>query len=308
MHVASAVKQHLQGHGLRCWKAPDDVLPGELWPSAILRAISSCRVMVLVWSAHSMSSLGVSKELTLAMQGMLTVVPFRIENVLPVGDWKYHLANIHWMDAYAGDVADHYDSLSKYVRRILTDSPPHEVPESIHHQPSGKSQRIDNIMNAEQGVVGWDWDGTGYEKREFGIVVKKPFRSPPIIQLSLQMLDTWSERDSTSRYWLEAEDVACDKATIRIGTWNDNKLGGCKITDSYPDSNECLDEFHAARYLQLPRKGFLLPIQCLIRKRPDELPLSLRQIQFLPGCPPLSSRQLAERIMPHLPPDYCQQE
>jgi len=43
------------------------------------------------------------------------------------------------------------------------------------------------------------------------------------------MLDGWSERDSTTRYWIKAEEITCDTAKIRIGTWNENKLGGCKI-------------------------------------------------------------------------------
>ncbi|MFM8982773.1 MAG: toll/interleukin-1 receptor domain-containing protein [Spartobacteria bacterium] len=47
--TASGMKQALQNKGIRCWKAPDDILPGESWPSAIMRAISGCRVMILVW-------------------------------------------------------------------------------------------------------------------------------------------------------------------------------------------------------------------------------------------------------------------
>jgi non-ribosomal peptide synthetase component E (peptide arylation enzyme) len=39
--AASAIKQHLQNRGLRCWKAPDDIQPGESWPQAIMRAISN---------------------------------------------------------------------------------------------------------------------------------------------------------------------------------------------------------------------------------------------------------------------------
>ena len=61
--AASAIKQHLQASGLKCWKAPDDIDAGESWPSAITRALSVCRVMVLVWSSNSLASREVSKEL-----------------------------------------------------------------------------------------------------------------------------------------------------------------------------------------------------------------------------------------------------
>jgi len=103
--AASEIKQHLQACGLKCWKAPDDVNPGESWPSAITRALAVCRVMVLVWSRNSLASREVSKELTIAMRNGLTVIPFRIEDVQPTGEWDYHLANTHWMDAFPGDLA-----------------------------------------------------------------------------------------------------------------------------------------------------------------------------------------------------------
>jgi hypothetical protein len=90
--------------------------------------------------------------------------------------------------------------------------------------------QIKNIMRADQGIVGWDWDGIGYENREFEISFDPPFSKPPIVQTSIQMLDAWSERDHTVRYWTQAKIILCDKATIYIGTWNNNKLGGCKIS------------------------------------------------------------------------------
>jgi molecular chaperone DnaK (HSP70) len=96
-------------------------------------------------------------------------------------------------------------------------------------ETSENNHRIENIMNAEQGIVGWDWDGSGHDYREFDISFNKPFGSPPIVQISVQMFDGWSERDSTTRYWISTEEVTCETAKIRIGTWNENKIGGCKI-------------------------------------------------------------------------------
>ena len=117
--AASAIKQHLQGVGIRCWKAPDDIMPGESWPQAILRALGNCHAMVLVWSSNSTTSGEVSKELTLAMRNNITVVPFRIEDVKASGEWEYHLANTHWMDAFAGDMENHFSGLTSYLMRVL---------------------------------------------------------------------------------------------------------------------------------------------------------------------------------------------
>lgn len=118
-HPASLIKQHLQSQGLRCWKAPDDILPGESWPQAILRAIGNSELMLLVWTGSATTSQEVSKELTLAMRSDVTVVPFRIEDVGAPGEWEYHLANTHWMDACDGRIEDHLEGLAIYLRRIL---------------------------------------------------------------------------------------------------------------------------------------------------------------------------------------------
>jgi len=117
--TASGMKQALQNKGIRCWKAPDDILPGESWPSAIMRAISSCRVMILVWTENAMSSSEVSKELTLAMRYKLVLVPYRIDNVQPIGDWEYHLANTHWMDATSDIIDKDYHALGDFLLKLL---------------------------------------------------------------------------------------------------------------------------------------------------------------------------------------------
>lgn len=81
-----------------------------------------------------------------------------------------------------------------------------------------QTRRINNIMNAEQGIVGWDWDGTGYDYREFEITFQHTFQTPPIIHTSIQMLDGWSQNDVTTRVWISAEEIGRDKAKIKVGT------------------------------------------------------------------------------------------
>ena len=142
--AASAIKQHLQSCGIRCWKAPDDIMPGESWPQAILRAIGNSRAMVLVWSTNSTTSGEVSKELTLAMRNNLTVVPFRIENVSASGEWEYHLANTHWMDAFSGKIEQHLDGLRDYLQKILP--PTNKIFNSLHNKQSNTPKKKRKII------------------------------------------------------------------------------------------------------------------------------------------------------------------
>ena len=90
--------------------------------------------------------------------------------------------------------------------------------------------RIDNIMNIEKGVVGWNWDGTGYDYREFPIVFLKPFKTAPVIQTSIQKLDTAPDADKNIRYWVCADEINATGAKIKVGTWETNKLFGCEIS------------------------------------------------------------------------------
>jgi len=46
--IADAMKQYLQSKGIRCWKAPDDIVEGESWAAAIPRAIKAVSISKVV--------------------------------------------------------------------------------------------------------------------------------------------------------------------------------------------------------------------------------------------------------------------
>jgi WD40 repeat protein len=99
---ALIIKRTLEAGGVRCWKAPEDIQPGERWAAAIVRAIRESTVMVIVVSERSMSSPEVAKELALAMSRRLTIIPLRIEEAELTDEWAYHFATIQWLDAFGG--------------------------------------------------------------------------------------------------------------------------------------------------------------------------------------------------------------
>jgi hypothetical protein len=100
--------------------AKKDIRAGEKsWPAAIMRALSSCRSMVLVCSRNSMGSDEVSKELTIAVGKKIPIVPFRIEDIRASDELAYHLANTQWMDAFPGDVRQFVPGLHDVVRSLL---------------------------------------------------------------------------------------------------------------------------------------------------------------------------------------------
>src|ERR1700676_4670801 len=54
--VANAVVEILERHGITCWIAPRDVVPGSLYADEIVGAINDAKVVVLVLSQHSVAS------------------------------------------------------------------------------------------------------------------------------------------------------------------------------------------------------------------------------------------------------------
>jgi len=129
--VADALKHALEVKSIRTWKAPENILPGQIWEEAITEAISQCIVTLLVWSAESQSSVQVKRELTLAASLGKVIIPFRIEDIAPEGSFAYYLTNTHWLDAFSKDQEDAFSEAVDRVKRIL---PAVVLPSSGQHE------------------------------------------------------------------------------------------------------------------------------------------------------------------------------
>src|SRR5258708_8049296 len=101
----------LESEGINCWIAPRDIAPSADWAAEIMDAISSVRVMILVFSANSNLSPQVRREVERAIHTQLSVLPFRIEDVLPSKSLEFFLSAQHWMDAFPPPRDPHYPPL-----------------------------------------------------------------------------------------------------------------------------------------------------------------------------------------------------
>jgi len=117
--VADAVCATLEQHGIRCWIAPRDISPGEDWDEAIVDGIRACRVLVLVFSPHSNESMMVKKEVGFAVSNNVTIIPLRIEDVMPSSKMVLYLDSVHWLDALSQPLEEHLERLTSAVGRVL---------------------------------------------------------------------------------------------------------------------------------------------------------------------------------------------
>ncbi len=152
--IADAVCAKIEAAGVRCWIAPRDIRPGEDWPAAISQGISQSRVMVLVFSSHSNSSEDVSRELILAANSKLVIIPFKIENVEPEPGKQYYLARMHWLDAINPPTQEQIQELVSRVKVLV---PPREV-EVIRNQadagtPPATAAQVDQLTHPVTEVV-----------------------------------------------------------------------------------------------------------------------------------------------------------
>lgn len=117
--VADAVCATLEAGGLRCWIAPRDVSPGGTWAQEIVQAIGGSRVLVLIFSSHSDNSEMVNRELDIATDCRLAIIPFRIEGITPSGETRFYLAGKHWLDAMTPPLEQHLETLAAALQPLL---------------------------------------------------------------------------------------------------------------------------------------------------------------------------------------------
>ena len=110
------------------------------------------------------------------------------------------------------------DFLSNHITR----------PDQLEHRPR---KYIEVIMKAEQGIVGWDFDGDGYESKEFNIEFDTKFKSTPILHTSFELIDFGNPNpeDLMNRLGISVESIDKKQAMIKIYTWNGGLIWGCKI-------------------------------------------------------------------------------
>ncbi len=117
--IADAICRQLEASGAKCWIAPRDLQGGETWAGGIDTAIQGSKAMVLVLSRHTGKSTWILKELTLATNIRVPVIPYRIENIVPAAALSLLIADLHWLDAFESAGGSKLDALSHCVLSIL---------------------------------------------------------------------------------------------------------------------------------------------------------------------------------------------
>jgi Flp pilus assembly protein TadD len=151
--VANAVCATLEAHGIRCWIAPRDILPGSDWGEAIIDAIQGAKALVLVFSSNSNESDQVKREVERAVHQGIAMVPFRIEDILPNKTLEYFISTQHWLDALTPPLEDHLNHLAETITVLLAKRDHREKPGPAGFEPPAPShpQSPPGVASPEDG-------------------------------------------------------------------------------------------------------------------------------------------------------------
>jgi hypothetical protein len=99
---AERLVRQIEAIGIPCWMAPRDVPFGANYGKAILDAIESAEVVVVLLSANANKSIHVANEIERAASYRKTIVPLRLENVRPSREIELHISSRQWVDLFEG--------------------------------------------------------------------------------------------------------------------------------------------------------------------------------------------------------------
>jgi len=135
--VAQRVCGQLEAAGISCWIAPRDVVPGEFYADAIVRAIDAASVLVLVLSKNSAESPHVLREVERGSSKRHPLVSLRIDLAPLPSALEYFLNTSHWLDATATGVENALPKVVAAVRHLVGSGaaagPAHETPTAMRN-------------------------------------------------------------------------------------------------------------------------------------------------------------------------------
>jgi hypothetical protein len=125
----------LKQRGVDAWY---DVLvgAGEDWRRTTAKALDAAPIFVLLFSKDASESDDIGKELAAATFSKKLVVPVRIENLKPSGEFLYELASRNWFDAFE-DTEARFEVLADRLAALVKGGPNANVTAfSVDAQPA----------------------------------------------------------------------------------------------------------------------------------------------------------------------------
>jgi TolB-like protein/Tfp pilus assembly protein PilF len=117
--VANSIVESLEQHGIKCWIAPRDVVPGTQYADGIVGAIDESRILVLIVSKEALASAHVGRELERAASKRHPIIALKVDSAPLNRAFEYFLNQSQWIEVGAGGADTAIAKLVEAVGRHL---------------------------------------------------------------------------------------------------------------------------------------------------------------------------------------------
>jgi formylglycine-generating enzyme required for sulfatase activity len=102
IELARRAVHSLERAGFRCWLSERDIEPAASYPASITHALAQSGALLLILTESANASPHVLREIELAFNARIPILPIRLSGVLPSSDLAYFLSTTQWLDAGSG--------------------------------------------------------------------------------------------------------------------------------------------------------------------------------------------------------------
>jgi formylglycine-generating enzyme required for sulfatase activity len=141
--IADHVCSTLEATEISCWIAPRDIEPGVDYPAAIVEAITSCQVLVLILTKHAAASPHVLSEVGHAFNAKKRIIPFHLTSEPPPESLEYFLSMTQWLDASDGCT----DKNLKRLTEAISDPLAGRAAPGVAHQGERRTKLIAGVIS-----------------------------------------------------------------------------------------------------------------------------------------------------------------
>lgn len=110
------------------------IAPDADWRESIVAGLDRARIFVLLHSKAAEQSDEIRKELAVASADRKTLVAVRLDDIAPSGAFRYEMAAINWIDAWA-DPDARLDALARQLAALAPTASAQAVAEAIDARP-----------------------------------------------------------------------------------------------------------------------------------------------------------------------------
>jgi TolB-like protein len=116
--TANRLVDLIEKRGIPCWIASRDIRPGEDYQNAIVHALEGAGVFLLLFSQAASESTEIPKELALAGKFKKSIIPARLNDIVPSGPFAYQMTSSQFIDLFV-DFEAKVDELCSYMAETL---------------------------------------------------------------------------------------------------------------------------------------------------------------------------------------------